>query len=258
MKNFINGFTKLEKIWVSVFTAAILGSTMWFSWLYTDWTSWQNVGLNWIVSPISAITGILCVVLAAKGKISTFTWGVVNCVTYGTLSFLFGIYGDAIINLLYFLPLQFIGLIIWKKNMSGEVVKSSVLRHPLITTIIAILTWFGFGKLLSGTDGFLNQVFNQNSTFYDAMPKGIGSLIDASTEVFQFFGQFLMTIAKWESWIFWILTNVVSIFMWSVIIIADPSTSAAAVPTLIMFIAYLVNSVYGAIEWKKRSKMLTK
>lgn len=252
MKNFINGFTKLEKIWVSVFTAAILGSTMWFSWLYTDWTSWQNVGLNWIVSPISAITGILCVVLAAKGKISTFTWGIVNCLTYGLVAYMGGVYGDAIINLLYFLPMQFVGLHFWKKNMNGDTVKSKAMKHPKLTVVLTLLGWFGFTQLLSNADLWLVQNFAQQSAFYSAMPFGIGPALDASTEVFQFLSQILMTAGKAIQWLGWAVVNVVSVFMWVMILVADPTTASFAVPTLIMWIAYLCNSLYGYAQWKSR------
>jgi nicotinamide mononucleotide transporter len=116
----LKDFTKFEKIWVSLFTVLILGTTAWFSYLYTDYGSLWNIALNWLISPLSALTGIFCVVLAAKGKISTFTWGVVNTLSYGTLALVTGIYGDAIINLLYFLPLQFVGLVVWKKKMKKE------------------------------------------------------------------------------------------------------------------------------------------
>lgn len=250
--NLFKDFTKFEKIWVSLFTILILGTTIWFSYLYTDYSSVLNIALNWVISPLSALTGIFCVVLAAKGKISTFTWGVVNTLSYGGLAFYSGVYGDAIINLFYFLPFQFIGLIVWKKKMNGETVKSDALKHPILTILLAGLSWFGFSKLLNGTDGFLSQTFNQNSIFYDALPKGVGSFIDASTEVMQFFGQLLMTAAKWEQWVAWIITNIVSIFMWAVIALSDKTSLPYAVPTLIMFLGYLINSFYGMREWKKR------
>jgi len=248
-----NDFTKFEKVWLATFTFAIMTTTIWFSYLYTDYSSITNIILNWFVSPVSALTGIVCVVLAAKGKISTFTWGVVNCLTYGTLAFLTGVYGDAIINLLYFLPLQFVGFAVWKKKMKGDTVVSEKLNNPVITAVAAILAWIGFSSLLSGTDGFLVQTFAQNSIFYTAMPKGLGVMIDASTEVLQFFGQLLMTVAKRAQWYFWIATNAVSIFIWSVILVSDfAGTAAFAVPTLIMWGSFLINSIYGLTQWGSR------
>jgi nicotinamide mononucleotide transporter len=42
--------------------------------------------------------------------------------------------------------------------------------------------------------------------------------------------------------------------MWGFIIKADPTSLAYAVPTMIMWIGYLVNSIYGLILWVKRAK----
>lgn len=78
---------KFEKVWVSIFTLLILGATIRFSMMYTDYSSTESILLNWVVSPLSAITGIVCVVLAAKGKINTFFWGIVNCITYGYVAY---------------------------------------------------------------------------------------------------------------------------------------------------------------------------
>jgi len=249
----LKDFTQFEKIWVSLFTVLILGTTAWFSYLYTDYGSLSNIALNWLISPLSALTGIFCVVLAAKGKISTFTWGVVNTLSYGLIAYLGGVYGDAIINLFYFLPLQFVGLVVWKKKMNGETVRSEALKRPLVTVVLALLAWVGFTKLLSGADSFLSRTFNQSSSFYDAMPAGVGPFLDSSTEVGQFFGQILMTFAKWEQWIFWIVINCVSVFMWASIIIYDKTTLPFAAPTLLMWIGYLGNSFYGLTQWKKRA-----
>lgn len=251
--NLLKDFTKFEKIWVTLFTLIILGTTGWFSYLYTDYTSMQNVILNWVISPISAITGIICVVLAAKGKMATFYWGLVNCATYGYIAYTGGVYGDAIINLLYFLPLQFLGMFIWSKKMSGGTVKSELLKRPIVTAVLALLAWFGFTKLLTSVDSFLTSAFSQNSAFYDAVPKGVGPLLDASTEIGQIFGQILMTFAKAEQWLFWIAINVISVYMWAMIIISDPTTAAFAVPTLVMWLGYLGNSFYGWSQWKKRA-----
>jgi nicotinamide mononucleotide transporter len=246
---------KFEKVWVSIFTLLILGATIKFSMMYTDYSSTESILLNWVVSPISAITGIICVVLAAKGKINTFFWGIVNCITYGYIAYKGGVYGDAIINIFYFLPLQFLGLTIWKKKMKNDgMVSSSLIKYPIRTIIGALVTWVAFSKLLENTDHFLSSAMKKSSTFYGAMPKGWGVFMDSFTEIGQFFGQWLLTIAKAEQWIFWILVNVVSIIMWGFIIKADPTSLAYAVPTMIMWIGYLVNSIYGLILWVKRAK----
>ena len=79
----------------------------------------------------------------------------------------------------------------------------------------------------------------------------VGPILDSSTEVSQVLGQLLMVLAFAEQWIFWIVTNVITIIMWAIVIIADPSSISWALPTLIMWIAYLINSLYGWFMWKR-------
>lgn len=252
--NILKDFTKFEKIWVTIFTLLIMGTTIYFSSTMTDYTSMENIILNWLISPASAIAGIFCVVLCAKGKISTFTWGVINTLTYGYIAFKGGVYGDMIINLLYFLPLQFVGFKVWKTKMSGDTVKSSFLKHPIITAIGALVFWLGFSILLDKVDGFFTGAMKKSSAFYTLMPGKLGVFLDSFTEVGQFFGQYLLTIAKVEQWIFWFLINLVSIFMWVCIIIGDPTSLPYAVPTLVMWCAYTCNCIYAWGLWTKGAK----
>ena len=102
MKN----WTKFEKAWLITFLIMVVGSTIYFSITGTDYTSWHSILLNWVIAPVSAISGILCVVLVAKGKLSNYIWGTINCITYGYVAYMSGYYGDSIINIFYFLPFQ--------------------------------------------------------------------------------------------------------------------------------------------------------
>ena len=77
-ENPLASWKPFEKIWLFVFLSVIIATTVYFSATGTDYTSTQNVLLNWVISPISAISGLFCVVLAAKGKYSNWIWGVVN------------------------------------------------------------------------------------------------------------------------------------------------------------------------------------
>jgi nicotinamide mononucleotide transporter len=60
-----------------------------------------------------------------------------------------------------------------------------------------------------------------------------------------------MTLAFVEQWGFWIATNVITIIMWVAVLVAEPTSLPWALPTLIMWIAYFINSIYGYANWKK-------
>lgn len=254
-------WSKFEKVWLLTFLTVIITATINFSFLGTDYNKIESILLNWVISPFSAISGIFCVVLAAKGKISNWTYGIVNSVLYGYLAFHSGYYGDAIINIAYFLPTQFIGLFFWKKRLktgSKADVKMRKLTARQAMYIIALgtIVTIGFGFFLHYVDNWFTDVMKRNISIYGYFEQILGSnatlagpILDSATEVTQILAQLFMVLAFAEQWVFWIITNVITIIMWAVVIVADPSSVSWALPTLIMWIAYLVNSIYGYIMW---------
>ena len=61
------------------------------------------------VGSIASIAGVLCVVLVAKGSIWNYLFGVINVSMYAYISYKASLYGDAALNALYYVPMQFIG-----------------------------------------------------------------------------------------------------------------------------------------------------
>lgn len=76
-----------EKTWMVSFLLIIFTVTLYSGLMSTDYGSLESVMLNLLISPISAITGIICVLLVAKGKITNYAWGIVNVITYSYISF---------------------------------------------------------------------------------------------------------------------------------------------------------------------------
>lgn len=60
--------------------------------------------------------GSFCVVLCAAGKLSQFYWGIVQIVAYVVISWGSKLYGEVMLNAIYYFPCQFIGLYLWLKN----------------------------------------------------------------------------------------------------------------------------------------------
>ena len=54
---------------------------------------------------ISATTGVACVVCTGKGKLSAYIFGVVNCVLYAIISYQAKLYGETMLNALYYVPM---------------------------------------------------------------------------------------------------------------------------------------------------------
>ena len=76
-------------------------------------------------------------------------------------------------------------------------------------------------------------------------------LIDSITTVLSIVA-FLLQIGRFmEQWILWMIINVFSITMWSLLL----GTPEGSVTMIIMFSAYLINGVYGFRNWLKLSKV---
>lgn len=259
----IDRLSRFEAIWLVAFLSIIVAATLWFSATGTKWLEWQSLVVNWLVSPASAITGVLCVVLSAKGKLSNWIWGLVNSVLYGAVAWISGYYGDWLINWFFFIPTQFLILVIWKGNLRKH---STIVRmkrlglwiFPLLA--IAGLVTFEFARFLVSVDSFFTDALKRNSFVYANFDRLsgwslLGPVLDSSTVVLQLVAQFLMIAMFAEQWIFWILTNVVTIVIWGTVIGSDKSSFAYAVPTLIMWLAFLINSSYGAFNWSRGARL---
>ena len=225
MKGFIkrelSNWNAGEIFWLIAASCSIVGLSIYWK------DSWYGV--------ISALAGVICVVLTGKGKLSAYAFGVINCILYGYISYGQGLYGETMLNILYYLPLQFYGFIIWKKHMSD--VSHEVKRHSmtnqdrLVKTGLVVLGTFGYGSILK--------------TWNDPMP-----FLDAFTTVASVFAMWLSCKRFAEQWFLWISINIVSVFMWW----TRYSIGGDNIATLLMWVIFLINSVYGCVKWNKNIK----
>ena len=74
---------------------------------------------SWLAS-IAAVTGILCVVFVGKGKISNYLFGLISVSLYAYVSYTFKLYGEMMLNLFVYVPVQFIGFAMWRRHMTDQ------------------------------------------------------------------------------------------------------------------------------------------
>lgn len=185
-----------------------------------------------IMGITSAISGIICVVLTAMGKISAYYFGVINCVLYSIIAYQQTLYGETLLNTCYYLPLQFIGFKVWKKHLNEtytvKPISLSFNKKIILITIIILGTlWLG--------------LILQN--YGDKIP-----FIDAFTTVASVIAMTLSAKRYSEQWYIWISINILSIYMWTNRYLSNGENIA----TLMMWIVFLLNSFYGLYKWKKK------
>ena len=183
-----------------------------------------------IISTAAAICGVLCVILCAAGKRSQYYWGFANIILYVIVSYSNKLYGEVMLNALYYLPTQLIGLHRWKKNISEEngLVKIRRLK-PSSTMLIIAAT--AAGTVLYR---FLLMSIGGASPWLDSLSTVVSVTANA-----------LMIMRYREQYILWLIVNAVSVIMWARN--GDPIMTA-------MWAIYLFNSFYGYINWGKLSK----
>lgn len=170
-------------------------------------------------------------ILTSKGKLSAYVFGVVQCLLYSWISFNATLYGEVMLNMLYFLPMQFYGFFAWKKSMNAQ--SNEVEKRKMCWLERLMLAFF----IASGTGvyGMALQAVG------DKLP-----YIDAFTTVASVAAMWLSCKRYAEQWWIWIAIDVFSVLMWwRANEIFGGNTS-----TLLMWIVFLVNAFYGCIKWE--------
>lgn len=196
-----------------------------------------------VVGSVAGIAGVLCVVLVAKGSIWNYLFGIVNVSMYAYISYKAALYGDAALNALYYVPMQFIGWWQWRKRgaaVSGE-------ESPDGVQVKARrFNWAQRAMLFVACAAAVVAVGFVLRHFGDPQP-----FKDSTTTVLSIVAQALMALAFMEQWVLWIITNVVSVVMWTICVSrGEPHASVM----VIMWSFYLLNSINGLRVWMKLSQ----
>ncbi|CAF1237515.1 unnamed protein product [Adineta steineri] len=163
------------------------------------------------LSGVSAFTNVLNVVLVIHGKMSAYFWGILGAILYGPFAFAYGYAGDAQLFVLFFLPMQFVGIYTWSKELDTQAttrVKSLKLTgwlFVLLSSSLVILLFYyeipWFAKLLTG------------KYFFENIP--VLHKLDAATNGLSVIAQVLMIACYWEQYIIWTVVNLMLIVMYS-------------------------------------------
>jgi nicotinamide mononucleotide transporter len=221
----LKGWTLFEKLWILIFT--LINFYLFFSWDDT------------VIGLISSLAGMLCVVLVAKGKISNYYFGIIQSATYAYISYTYGLYGEAMLNALFYLPIQFIGIYLWNKNK----VSASTKGEDIVAKRMTISNWSLFVVL--------TIAFSVLYAFLLAKIGGKQVHIDSFAVVLSIGAQILMLKRYAEQWIIWIIVNVLSIVLWFNAL----QEGGNDYTVLVMWTAFLVNSIYGYFNWLKMVKI---
>ena len=185
---------------------------------------------------ISAICGICATITAGKGKISCYFFGIISSICYSYISYENAFWGNLALNMLYYLPMQFVGISQWRKHLKKETqeiykTKLSPKERFMYFIIITILCTGGYYLLRHFSDG--------------------NALFDSITTVLSVFA-FLLTVKRCvEQWYLWTIVNALAVLMWLGAFLQGSHCFA----TVLMWSTYFVLGIYFLKNWNKELKI---
>ena len=185
---------------------------------------------SWIAI-VSAFCGITYTILAGKGVPVCYPIGATGSCFYAYLAFASHFWGNLILYVCYYIPMQIIGFFRWNKNLKKdkyEIIKTTLSNKEriilfAITTVISIATVYIL------------------SYFGDKNP-----IIDGITTVFSILGMYLTVKRCLEQWIIWIVVNGLSFLMWFEIALNGEKVYS----TVFMWGVYFILAIYFYLNWK--------
>lgn len=185
-----------------------------------------------VLGIISGISGVISVVLCAKGKISFYYIGFVQTISYLILSWQNRFYGEVAENIFY-LVTMIMGVVMWQKKMVENKDGTKQVETKKFTLVQWLLSAVSTIVLTIGLGYFLGSI---NS----AQP-----FTDAATNVLAIFAQILMIRRYREQWLWWLIIDVLCIKLWWV---------AGNWSMVAMYVAWTINCIYGWYNWTKLNR----
>lgn len=226
MKKLRNPFKSLNKFDLALWLFSLIGVTV--SFLAVQSTDWWTLA--------TSLIGVTALIFAAKGDPFGLIIMIGFSLIYSFVSFSFGYYGESLIYLCMQLPVSIASLITWLKNpykKGAAEVKVGKLtpKYALIIAISAVCVTTAFF--------FILREFNTTNL--------IPSTISVATS---FIALFLMALRVPLYSVAFMLNDIVLIVLWSLACVS----SVSYIPMVVCFSVFLLNDLYGFINWSKRKK----
>ena len=178
------------------------------------------------------ICGLLYTVLAGKGKYFCYIFGIISSCLYGYLSLIHSLWGNALLNIGYYLPMQIIGLINWKKHINPETksiykTKLNTKERIIISIVSVTLCIIGYTCLLYTNDQH--------------------PVCDSVATMLSIVGMYLTVKRCIEQWIVWSIVNLSTLVMWCNIVHTDKNYYS----TVLVWGCYLIIGIYFYFQWRR-------
>ena len=184
------------------------------------------------IALVSAVCGISYTILAGKGKISCYLFGLCGSLCYAYIAYKNHLLGNLGLYALYYIPMQILGIFKWRKHLkkdTHEIIKTSLnLNERVIYFSLVVILSLIFAVILKYTG--------------DLTP-----FADGFTTVFSVFGLILTINRCIEQWYVWTVVNGLSVIMWVEVYMHGSNCFA----TILMWATYFVLGLYFLYTWQR-------
>lgn len=190
---------------------------------------YSNYSLTHTLLELFAVfMNILSVIYAKRNSVLVYPTGLIGTGIFVYLLFNFSLLGDMIINF-YFVIMSIYGWYYWTQKKEGKVIHNVsrvTVNEYYFSIIIAVIS------LIS-----IYLVYD----FFDKWNSWTAYVDSITTAIF-FIAMWLMARRKVESWIFWIIGDLITIPLYF---------SKGLTISSIQYLIFLILAILGYISWKK-------
>jgi nicotinamide mononucleotide transporter len=194
--------------------------------LLSPYKTYSNTDI--ILEVMAVLFGIWSVLLARKNNILVYPTGLINTIIYVYLLYNWNLLGDMLINI-YYTIMSFYGWIMWQQNENSQ---------PKYPISVCTKNDYKFSLMFfTITIVLVSNIY----IIFEKYQEWVSSIDMVVTGLFCV-GMWLMAKRKLESWIFWIIGNIISIplFLYKGYAI-----------TSFQYFIFTIIAYFAYTEWKK-------
>lgn len=198
---------------------------------FTTGASDGNPAWLTIINFISAVCGVICIFFTAKANISNFVFAAVNTVVYAVYLVYWHIWGTALLEILFYIPMNFVSWYFWARHRDMEITHKTKAR-----------------KLTLLQNGICAAVVVAGALIYHAVLVRVGGEVawfDAFTLSIGIIATILELFRYREQYVWWIITDVVSVGMYIAHFDAVYLTKRSI---------YLIMAIIGLVNWARLNR----
>lgn len=207
---------------------------MWIGSVLVIAVSYMAFHIEGYMTLVSSIIGVTALIFLAKGDVLGQLLTVIFSILYAVVAFRFKYWGEMITYLGMTMPIAMAAVITWLKNpyKKGEVRvrHTSPVIWSILSTAAVVVTMIFY---------FILRYFNT--------PNLIVSTVSVTTS---FMAASLAMLRSSYYALFYAMNDMVLIILWILATMDDISY----MPMVLCFICFLINDLYGFINWQKMKK----